>query len=72
MDSLEARGSFPTLSISMLRTGDVWQGIARYDAWMAKNYQSRIDTLLENYTFMEGIIQQLAAEEDQSRAHIFN
>ena len=62
----------------------------RYDAWMAKHSWGQIDTLLENYTYLEvnqfsnfqilktsklvqGIIWQLAAGEDKSRAaHIFN
>ena len=30
IDGLQARGSFPTLSISKMREGDVWQGIARF------------------------------------------
>ena len=74
MDRFEDEGILTkgTLTISQLRSGDVWQGIARYDTWMAKTTRSHINLLLEHFTFLEGIVRQLASEDENGGATIFN
>ena len=75
VDRLKDKGILTksTLTISQLRSGDVWQGIARYDTWMAKTARrSHIDLLLEHFTFLEGIVRQLASEDENVGTTIFN
>ena len=75
VDRLKDKGILTksTLTISQLRSGDVWQGIARYDTWMATTARrSHTDLLLEHFTFLEGIVRQLASEDENGGATIFN
>ena len=62
MDNLEARGSFPTLSISKLREGDVWQGIARF----VQNFEFVFDST----NIKEILFRHDAWMAKQSRGHI--